>query len=380
MPMSVHGVRKQVSRGGPGKSVFETDIDNTDKVESSDPRAPTAERWKYEGPWLGGMTEGEFREYVQKGISHRKTEFTAYVKQHIREKILSDRRREYRTEGRDWNDEVDGVVELSDLDFADHLKVLRGDTKLNSELSRLIRNFFDLPAMPAQDSKSFGEISVLQTQIESLIGNTDTGPPMTHPSAGLSYLRTASYLQNHPVLGPQKKQTPIQARVLQTRNSALGNNRQAKLGVAGVVAEDQAQAGGFRDDAAVTTLDPELEGGNKLWVHPLRAAINARGRIKLEVERAGKEAVAVHSGDLSTIPTPMAFSTPPRGGQRVNEPLPGAEPPYARYGYGLSRTPLGQRPAPQHRAQGLDSTAADEITRLMEEGMQRKRERDDADQ
>ena len=132
---------------------------------------------------------------------------------------------------------------------------------------------------------------------------SDTGPPTTHPSAGLSYLRSAALLQNHPVLGPQSNHTPVQARVLQARQSARGNNDSARLGVAGIVVKDNKQYSdsnrqGRQGEKGVDISDFTTKGGAKVWVEPLRASIESTGKIKLDVERALPEAIDVREGKL----------------------------------------------------------------------------------
>ncbi|KAK0302651.1 hypothetical protein LTR94_038841, partial [Friedmanniomyces endolithicus] len=53
------------------------------------------------------------------------------------------------------------------------------------------------------------------------------------------------------------------------------------------------EVGGYNPDQMTQQLEVDLEGGNKLWVQPQYAWIDESGRIRLEVNRGDKEAVAV---------------------------------------------------------------------------------------
>merc|ERR1711964_913431 len=64
----------------------------------------------------------------------------------------------------------------------------------------------------------------------------ETGPPKTHPSAGLSYSLTNAHTYNHPVWGPQKNPPPVQSRVVMPKSAATGQFG-AALGVGGFVTE-----------------------------------------------------------------------------------------------------------------------------------------------
>ena len=111
-------------------------------------------------------------------------------------------------------------------------------------------------------------------------------------------------MSNHPIYGPQKSRTPVEARVVRPRTShARINEYQAKLGVGGIVADDAVSAtsssprstsrGGDEADKFAHALDPDVAGGNKMWVVPETAYIDHNSRIRLAVSRAGGEAAAV---------------------------------------------------------------------------------------
>ena len=145
---------------------------------------------------------------------------------------------------------------------------------------------------------------------------------------GLSYLRTHAVMENHPLHGPQAHRAPVLARVLRPRNSALGTQNRASLGVGGFVTEDsvsmafnsdrsagsrlagnQQMMGGYDPDKMSNAIDADLAGGNKMWVHPMTASVDERGRIRLELSRGDKEAVAVKTGNVDLIHEARAAST-----------------------------------------------------------------------
>jgi Mitochondrial ribosomal protein subunit len=281
---------------GPHRSVFEAKLDST-QPNPGDPAAD-ARRWKFGGPWLAGKTEGEFNRYLDREIRRRKPEFRQFIRKHV---VAKKRRISVEngqlSEAREHSIAED---EVSEDELEDYIVSLRADkTKLNA----LIHNFLDLPApptvgLPGSPSHGFGMGS---GSIKSMYA--ETGPPRTHPSAGLSYLRTSSHIQNHPLLGPQANPTPVQARILVPRKSATSNSNLAKLGVAGVVCHDSVAAS-FRQDRlpdgtpGITRLDINIPGGAKLWVHPSRASIDVGGRIKLETVRANETTLAIHEGRI----------------------------------------------------------------------------------
>ncbi|KAI7125492.1 hypothetical protein KC352_g32165 [Hortaea werneckii] len=193
-------------------------------------------------------------------------------------------------------------------------------------------------------------------------GSKESTPPSTHPSAGLSYLRTEAVMENHPVHGPQAHRSPILSRVVRPRNAATGTDHQAKLGVGGIVTNDPITAqlstrpatrglnnqssNDFDPNAMASTLDPDLPGGNKMWVHPRHAAIDQDGRIRLTVERGRDEAIAVKRDNVQHIHDARAAAT--RGGLAARSPLPGTrESP--NFGIATRRAQQQVRTSPQSR-------------------------------
>ncbi|KAH0563208.1 hypothetical protein GP486_002225 [Trichoglossum hirsutum] len=338
MPLSaVEGRRPTASTmsrpmDGPHRSVFEPVLDNT----QPNPRDPAvdARRWKFRGPWLAGKTEGEFNRYLEKEIRRRRMEFRQYVRRHAVAKKVAEKRRMDIEDGRISETEEHAITgdEISAGELQDYIISLRND---KTTLNALIHSFLDLPAPPTlgligPSNHGFG---TNLAPVASMYA--ETGPPKTHPSAGLSYLRTSSYIQNHPLLGPQANPSPVQARILAPRKSATSSNNIAKLGIGGIVSRDSVAAS-FRQDRfpdgtpGITRLDPSIPGGAKIWVHPSRAAIDVEGRIKLETIRATPTTVAIHEGKL---PQQMEAAQSYSPSFRRMPSLAPAGP--ARHGYGI---------------------------------------------
>lgn len=283
------------------KSVFESYCDNTEKGTGRVGHG----RWKYEGPWLAGKTEGEFQKFVQKKIKRRKPEFREFLRKHLSEAKEIAQRRDARERG----DEVEqGVVEISEREIDIFLKQLRQDL---GSLRKLIEKFLDLPNY----AELSGELSTnSDSNVKSREKNfSERGPPQTHPSAGLSYLRSASYLHNHPILGPQQQAPPVPSRVIRPQTLRDIKNARALLGVAGVVARDNRNTSNKdQGPPGLTTFEPDAPGGAKIWVHPEHASIDSRGRIKLIVHSTDKHTLAIYEGVVEDSEEPDFINKGPR--------------------------------------------------------------------
>ena len=126
-------------------------------------------------------------------------------------------------------------------------------------------------------------------------------------------------MENHPLYGPQAHRAPVLARVVRPRTTQAGANEfLAKLGVGGFVARDSISATGDPHQVTASAgrqpdpnvadprlmsqaLDPDLVGGNKMWVHPESAYVDEKGRIRLAISRGQNEAIAVKVGDVEHI-------------------------------------------------------------------------------
>lgn len=345
MPMSLPG--EEGFLGGPrkpGLGAFEEILYTT----SSDTTKPVAEenRWKFGGPWLAGLTVGEFNDFVRKTIRARKAEFQMFLKE---TKALEDTKTAQQEAAQQGQNPPPAVnaSDITDTQLRMYIKELRQD---RAALFRLIRRFLDLP--PAPVSTSY--IDSLEEDIENGLGTGNrsktytlksddflsdstspyahSGPPKTHPSAGLSYLRSNTYIFNHPIYGPQAQPPPIEGRIIQPRGAFA-----PKLGIAGVVTNtpfgDRYNTKRPISHPGLLKIEPDVVGGSKLYLRPISATIDNSGRIDLRVNSGEGPALAVLLGkEDQTIPGS-------RYSKRSYHPLP-RPPKTTQLGYGLESSQL----------------------------------------
>jgi hypothetical protein len=277
-------------------------------------------RWKHDGPWLPGMGADEFMTYVTKELAPRKREFNKYLVQFVKTQISLRRKvasqeslpldeEEAKTARakleKEWNtftkeDIQAGIRSLREKCAAD---------PLSSDLvQKLIIPFLRLPPIKLQSARySANQLNVVGAHKFA----DETTPSSTHPSAGLSYLRTKAYLANHPILGPQALPAPVEARVIQPRKTRGLTQTKARLGVAGFVADDEFAGGatGFQSYganrvASLEVLDVETEGGRKVPVQPAYAAVSPDGRVHIGLKRSHGPELQVAKGLLEDTPPP----------------------------------------------------------------------------
>jgi hypothetical protein len=358
MPLSTPAVKD--SSGGymgshrkPGRGVFEEDLGtSSDGVLNS---AKDQTRWKFQGPWLAGLTDGEFNEFVRKTIHSRKSEFQLFLRE---TKALEDTKTA-QLKAAEQGQNPPPATKASNITAEQLRMYIKGLRQDRAALFRLIRLFLDLP--PAPSPKGFlGE--ALDDIMYSMGTDTgskthtinsedflpksnspyaETGPPKTHPSAGLSYLRTNRYIYNHAVYGPQERPPPIQGRIVVPKNANVGSFA-PKLGIAGVVTEapvgesfntsdaSRARYGRTRKQAhpGLLNIEPDKVGGSKVYLHPSTASIDPSGRIDLRVAPGEGPALAVLLGKEDGI---QPKSSQP---MRSIQPLP-KPPNITQQGYGL---------------------------------------------
>ena len=339
MPLSRPEKRTSTSGLAPAKSVFESQYDNTHAGGERSSSGSSRSRWKYQGPWLAGKTDGEFNEYLEKKVKKRKLDFKRFLSEHLTRINAANRRREAVEKGEDPEDATINETTASEKDVQTYIRHLRNSRE---DLNRLVEEYLDLPR---DEGQLVGETSTYMDQL---------GPPTTHPSAGLSYLRTGTYIHNHAELGPRDKNAPVQGRVIVPQKVGDRTKLQAFVGVAGVVGKDARKTfwknqNGIADKG-VDSFDPDIPGGGKLWTHPSRASIDPHGRIDLQLDRADRIALntALGTEDNGTKPPSAAVA----GGQNrefpyVMAPRNGSQ--RSSRGYGLEDIPgakKNERPTP----------------------------------
>ena len=290
------------------QSVFERRTDNT--VSDEQTQLQGTQRWKFKGPWLAGKSEGEFSEYLEKEIRRRKPEFQRYLRKRCSAEKLQHLKQAATDKGEDL-DEIEESPEVTEEEYLSYVKHLRRN---HATLSTIIHQFLDLPVPPAPASATRGTSGWATTEDKARASITalysETGPPQTHPSAGLSYLRTSSYLTNHPKLGPQLKKPPVRGRVLRTMRDASNRRAQPLVGIAGVVAEDMEHRNFGNDQSGIMRYDGTIVGGAKTWYHPTKASIDAQGRIKLSIDPADEDTIAIYGVEAKSEAVDSAITNP----------------------------------------------------------------------
>ena len=285
------------------KSVFEEDMDFTDWQRGRGDE----KRWKFQGPWLARMTEGDFIDYLGKKVHPKRAHFRALLKRRLAADITTLRNRLAMEKGNPAPSKVE-PADISDEEFTDYLRSLRND---RVTLYALVSRFLDLAPLgqPIGVVKSIQQFTGVEVP-DSPYGKS--GPPPSHPSAGISYLRTNSFMENHPVYGPQDRRTPAHSRVVSPRASGAA----PKLGVGGFVAAVPAGDNEFnfkytRGKVApnkkmlngIAHLDTSTYGGAKAFVEPRTASIDPSGRVVIQLRETSPEAqvIAKENKGLSHI-------------------------------------------------------------------------------
>ncbi|KAI5293695.1 hypothetical protein KEM52_005310 [Ascosphaera acerosa] len=276
------------SHGSPD-STAPPDAANAEAQAAQHKPAPPPARYHYSGPWVAGQSEAEFNAYLAR-VKARKPAFLRHLRKRFREiKQQNARSEQMHAEGIPAKDGPAGEATaasapppppINEQEFARWLHLERQNPR---ELGALIREFLDL-APPVQPQASYvvrhsrqwdsGPSNVLSAHYAM------HGPPATHPSAGLSYLRTNARVFNHPAHGPQEHRPPVEARVLKSARSGSSMQRGA-AGVAGFIAADSGIT--FADQAL---QDPDVPGGLKVKTIPTAATVDSDGRVMLRVTPA----------------------------------------------------------------------------------------------
>lgn len=142
----------------------------------------------------------------------------------------------------------------------------RADTTVTSELSSLIREFLDIPGLKADDVSGKSDKAAAERFT-------------THPSAGLSYLKTNNYFDNHPILGPQSTRSTFDARLLSPRSNTSREGK-AHLGIGGFVAQEA-----FPTDPALASVNLVEDGGLKVPMEVSSASMTRWAAVKLHAHR-----------------------------------------------------------------------------------------------
>ena len=302
------------------KSVFEDDVDSTTDEAKGIDNFDT--RWKFKGPWLGNQGEGDFAEYLKKEIRTSKTEFRQYLRAQVAASMTAEAKGKRQDAGGNEYVSEYKASDVSEAQLNEYIKRLRKDVK---SLYLQIRNFLDLAPVATDDklitselnnyinNDSLGKkdfVSEAQTLPATLSPYAVGGPPITHPSAGLSYSRTMARTFNHPEFGPQANSPPVEARIIGPKARHF---QKPAIGVGGFVTNVPFGDATFKTDLfnmgkgqapsipGLVGIDPKKIGGAKTWVHPKSASINADGKVVLVVSHGDPDAIAVKEGTTDKL-------------------------------------------------------------------------------
>lgn len=284
------------------QSPFETHLDNTENSQGL--QEPGAKQFRHTGPWLAGQTEAEFKAYL-KEVTSNKPE----LMQKLREQFVAKRSAEIRKVAQDNGEDLEVLpTAVTDAEFNTYVKTLRNDP---FALGPVIFELLDLASPPAVPSERIGRkyYQPSATKLSSA-EYAVTGPPKTHPSAGLSYTRSHALIKNHPQYGPQAYQRPVEARVLRPKGRFKGRMARALAGIGGIAVEDLNSMTFVEQGTppGLTFFDASIPGGGKYWVTPSRAAVDSSGRIGLSSYRASATAKAPYGIEDHTKPTTLTIS------------------------------------------------------------------------
>lgn len=268
---------------GSGVSVFEEKYDFTAYDEAKIDHAGNR-RWKYKGPWLANLTEGEFQKYIKREVRGRRAEFREFLRKELAPDLTVQARRRAMDEGRDQE-----VREMRSEDVTDeHItEFLRESREHRGKLYDIISKFLDLaPLEPPRSGDTVDYLGRLRPNESAEVSTNpyaSRGPPITHPSAGLSYLRTSSYLENHPFYGPQRTRRPFKARFLTI------DPDDPKIGIGGFVTPSRLASMDYKN-TGMDKVDYQTPGGSKLWVNVTSAEVDSNGRVIVKLEDSDGQA------------------------------------------------------------------------------------------
>lgn len=304
LPMSLPSKLNYSSTFAPRhQSPFESLVDNAESSEGL--TQPGAKQYRHTGPWLAGLTQAEFMAYLNQ-VRRQKPELLQKLRERFEAKRVAEARKQAQDEGEDL--EALEPPQVTDEEFRTYIKSLREDP---FSLGPVLFELLDLPSSPAVPSERIGR-KYYQAPATKLSAPeyAVSGPPKTHPSAGLTYTRTHALIYNHPQYGPQTYQRPVEARILRPKGRFRGRVQRAVAGIGGIVVEDLNSMTFIEQGAppGLTWFDATIPGGAKYWVNPIRASVDSDGRIDLSSHRAKATSKAPYGIQDYTKPSATSIS------------------------------------------------------------------------
>ncbi|SPO05820.1 uncharacterized protein DNG_08507 [Cephalotrichum gorgonifer] len=293
MPVSAPVLRYEKQKEGK-VSVFEESSDRTVSPASLDTNSKSR-RWKFDGPWLAGLSEEEFARFLKKKVRSRRAEFRQFLHQRRADELSHAASQKAMDLGADQPPRL-SPSDISDEQLSEYIRSLRAD---RGALYALITQFLDLAPIAAPQTSTNVWTNSLSETLPVVNPYAQGGPPICHPSAGLSYLRTSSFVENHPLYGPQKQHSPVLSRILSPQRGP----ESPKLGMGGFVTEVPPGTTSFfhryRDYDAqskvqgLASFDPTISGGASVYLVPQSAKVSWNGKVTVKVDEATAEAQLV---------------------------------------------------------------------------------------
>lgn len=267
------------SQDNVARSVFEKHLHAVQKPDENDGNTT---RWKFKGPWLAGLEEGQFEDYVARRIKPSRKAFRAHLWKKMEDRKAAALRQEAMDHGKPYRAEN---VRLTKEEFEAAIVRLR---QKGTDLWTIVWEFLDFPGKlpPVEQASLSNTVKHLHEQM------LDQSPPSTHPSAGLSYLRTKSHVHNHPILGPVNSDPPIEGRVFRRNGPSKGTSDHKLIGVGGLVTDGFKLSDGIFYNVR-TKSDASQRGGEKVWVRPKDASIDPDGKIRLSLKKVEESSIAI---------------------------------------------------------------------------------------
>lgn len=284
LPITVPPPDLNDSYTGTQRSVFEEDSDVTAIPEGKEEELEN-KRWRFKGPWLAGMTDGAFEKYLEKEVRGKRIEFRAFLKERLASEMTRDRAREA-SEKAVQAPETVTAGDVTEKQLTSYMKRLRNDP---IELYQVVGRFLDLA--PLSKTPSPADMRVNKAYLlQRSSPYSSNGPPITHPSAGLSYLRTRDFQENHPLYGPQRNHAPVEARVVMPRHQASAQHNPV-IGVGGFIVATESDssfnttrmASNRMRDRGLIALDLETPGGAKKFSDVKAAHVDSTGKVIMRV-------------------------------------------------------------------------------------------------
>jgi hypothetical protein len=265
-------------------------------------------RWRFEGPWLGGISNGNFEAFLDGFDAEKISAF----REHLKQGIVSRRRKAHVDQVAAAASEQQEAppppsAEVSEEEVDHLLRTLREETQT---FAAEIASFLDLPGT-LDHGKSTRWSSTKDQQTHMSKYHQNAGPPRTHPSAGFSYLRSDRYATMSARFGPQNPFHPLPARYLKQLPYAVRNTdgleQKHQWGVGGFVV-NIGQTGARSEDHNWRTSN----GGPKAVASLASATVASNGSMMLKVNLTGQKLdtgnVPIHAGD---VPIPRGYENLP---------------------------------------------------------------------